>query len=140
MRLQRLMRGGFGLLVTLGALTAAEYLLERHYYGRVLSYHQTADVAYWEDQHTLLLYLPHPTLFCSPKPGIRLRATEDADPQTLHPERRRWHRLEWEVRVGPKGFRGPDFPIRKPPGELRIACLGDSRTLGEGLQEHETYP
>jgi lysophospholipase L1-like esterase len=140
MRSRRLLRTGCGLLATLGAFATAEHLLERYYYSRTLSYHQAADVAYWEDQHTLLLYLPHPTLFWSLKPGIRLRATEDADPQTLRPERRRWHRLEWEVQVGPKGFRGPDFPTEKAPGELRVACLGDSRTLGEGLAEHETFP
>jgi lysophospholipase L1-like esterase len=28
------------------------------------------------------------------------------------------------------GFRGPELPVEKPPGGIRVACLGDSSTFG----------
>jgi lysophospholipase L1-like esterase len=34
------------------------------------------------------------------------------------------------VHIGSLGFRGPDPVMPKPPGVLRIACLGDSTTFG----------
>jgi lysophospholipase L1-like esterase len=37
------------------------------------------------------------------------------------------------------GLRGPDFSPRKPPGVVRIVCLGDSTTYGFTLRE-ESYP
>jgi lysophospholipase L1-like esterase len=43
-------------------------------------------------------------------------------------------------RTNPKGFRGPDFTVAKPPGTLRFLFLGDSFTFGEGVQDGDTYP
>lgn len=43
------------------------------------------------------------------------------------------------VRVNSHGTRGPEFPVEKPPGTIRILSLGDSRTFGWGLSEEETY-
>ncbi|MFN3408743.1 MAG: SGNH/GDSL hydrolase family protein [Limisphaerales bacterium] len=43
------------------------------------------------------------------------------------------------VRVNSHGTRGPEFPVEKPPGTIRILSLGDSRTFGWGLSEAETY-
>jgi len=37
------------------------------------------------------------------------------------------------------GFRGEDFPFAKPPGTIRIVCLGASTTEGSGY-DNETYP
>jgi len=37
------------------------------------------------------------------------------------------------------GFRGPEFSRAKPDGTLRIAVLGDSFTLGEGVHDSDTY-
>ncbi|MCI4348078.1 MAG: GDSL-type esterase/lipase family protein [Thermoplasmata archaeon] len=106
-------------------------------YQRTYHYHDVEDV-YWEDQNTLLLYLPDPTVFWRLRPGIQLKATVAGKVDWLHSEPPR--RYSWEIGVSPKGFRGPDFPTRKSPSELRVVCFGDSRTLGEGLQEAQTYP
>ena len=38
------------------------------------------------------------------------------------------------------GFRGEDLPRKKSPGQLRIACLGDSFTFGWGVNDDETWP
>ncbi len=38
------------------------------------------------------------------------------------------------------GFRGPDFPRERTPGVVRIACLGDSVTLGFFVDNDQTYP
>lgn len=37
------------------------------------------------------------------------------------------------------GFRGPEFSVVKPPGVIRIVCLGASTTEGINA-DHETYP
>lgn len=37
------------------------------------------------------------------------------------------------------GFRGPEFTLEKPERALRIACLGDSFTFGEGVRFEDTY-
>lgn len=59
-----------------------------------------------------------------------------------------WHetpdgRTFWVVR-GPgrnaEGMRDREHAIEKPPGTYRIACLGDSVTLGFGVKSNEAYP
>jgi lysophospholipase L1-like esterase len=37
-------------------------------------------------------------------------------------------------------MRGEEFPKIKPPGEIRIMCLGGSTTAGEEVGESQTYP
>jgi len=37
-------------------------------------------------------------------------------------------------------FRGPDVDLDKPPGILRVVCLGDSHTFGAGVSEGDTWP
>ena len=37
-------------------------------------------------------------------------------------------------------FRGPQVERDKPPGVLRVACLGDSHTFGDGVPEGDTWP
>jgi hypothetical protein len=44
------------------------------------------------------------------------------------------------VRINSLGLRGPEVARPKPPGVLRIVCLGDETTLGLELAEEETYP
>lgn len=45
-----------------------------------------------------------------------------------------------EYSINEFGFRGPAPSVRKPTGVLRIACLGDSFTFGEGVRYEDTWP
>jgi lysophospholipase L1-like esterase len=38
------------------------------------------------------------------------------------------------------GFRGREFLVKKPPGALRVACLGSSTTYCSRVKDKETYP
>ena len=38
------------------------------------------------------------------------------------------------------GFRGPDFEPAKPPGSMRVFCMGGSSTFGFHNDDDETYP
>ncbi len=42
-------------------------------------------------------------------------------------------------RVNNLGLRGPDRPVQKPPGTYRILMLGDSFTMGKGVNDDETF-
>ncbi len=42
--------------------------------------------------------------------------------------------------INAMGFRGPEVSASKPEGIVRVACLGDSITFGEGVKEPECYP
>ncbi|HWX23564.1 MAG TPA: GDSL-type esterase/lipase family protein [Vicinamibacteria bacterium] len=130
-------RGVTAAFLGFGLLAVAEEGLRWASYARTYHYHEVEDV-YWEDQNTLLLYLPDPMVFWRLRPGIRLKATVAGAEDWLHPEPPR--RYTWEIAVSSRGFRSGDFPAQKSPSELRVVCFGDSRTLGEGLQEGETYP
>lgn len=44
------------------------------------------------------------------------------------------------IRTNSLGYRGPEFPEKKPPGTTRILILGDSMTFGIGVSDNETYP
>ncbi len=43
-------------------------------------------------------------------------------------------------RINELGFRGGSLAVEKPAGALRVVCLGDSMTFGEGVRESDTYP
>lgn len=45
-----------------------------------------------------------------------------------------------EVSTNEWGFRTPSFEIEKDPDKFRIACLGDSFTLGWGVPDNKTWP
>lgn len=45
-----------------------------------------------------------------------------------------------EMNVNAHGFRGPEVSREKPAGVFRIACLGDSHTFGNGVEDDETWP
>jgi len=48
--------------------------------------------------------------------------------------------LPYHVRINAHGFRGPDFPLEKPPGRLRVLAVGDSFTYGDFVDDDETLP
>ncbi len=45
-----------------------------------------------------------------------------------------------EYRINRLGLRGPEPLPGKPPHTLRVVCLGDSFTFGEGVREEDTWP
>lgn len=42
-------------------------------------------------------------------------------------------------RVNNLGMRGPDATVEKPPGTYRIVTLGDSFTMGKGVEDDQTF-
>lgn len=49
---------------------------------------------------------------------------------------------QWTVQMHTNGqrMRGPEVALRKPEQGLRVACLGDSHTWGDGVADDETWP
>ena len=45
-----------------------------------------------------------------------------------------------EYHINSHGFRGPEFSDEKPPGTIRICCIGNSCTFGWEIPEGNTYP
>ncbi len=41
--------------------------------------------------------------------------------------------------INSMGYRGPEFPVEKPPGKKRILLLGDSFTFGHGADDTHTF-
>jgi len=65
----------------------------------------------------------HPECFWEPRPGAEY--------------------FDLNVRFGyinESGFRGPDYPVERDEGVVRVACFGDSSTFGMLVPETETYP
>jgi len=51
------------------------------------------------------------------------------------------HSATGQCSINSHGFRGPEIELRKPPGTVRIACLGDSTTFGDtATTDGHTYP
>lgn len=47
--------------------------------------------------------------------------------------------FEYIQRVNNLGMRGHDITVQKPPGTYRILMLGDSFTMGKGVEDEETF-
>jgi GDSL-like Lipase/Acylhydrolase family len=54
--------------------------------------------------------------------------------ETPHPK------LIHHVSINSLGYRGPEINKKKPPGTVRILCLGDSGTYGHYVNDDETFP
>ncbi len=48
--------------------------------------------------------------------------------------------LPYRVRINALGFRGAEVPETKPPGTVRVLCVGDSYTFGPYVDDQETFP
>jgi lysophospholipase L1-like esterase len=46
----------------------------------------------------------------------------------------------WEVSLNSDGFRDREFTAAKPPGIIRIICIGDSWTFGTNVNQDQAYP
>jgi hypothetical protein len=59
----------------------------------------------------------------------------------LRPGAAGWNTREGEayVRINHEGFRGPEIPLAKPPGTIRIVVLGDSFTEAQQVPEDQTF-
>jgi hypothetical protein len=59
----------------------------------------------------------------------------------LQPDAHGWYRREGTayIRINHDGFRGPDYPKRKPPGVIRIAVIGDSYAEAIQVPEDKTF-
>jgi lysophospholipase L1-like esterase len=79
-------------------------------------------------QSALLQRSEDPEVCLELKPGVELTYTgwlARVKPSTM--------------RVNTHGARGPEIPVARKPGSLRIAALGDSFTFGQGVEEEETF-
>lgn len=47
--------------------------------------------------------------------------------------------IGYHIRINRYGHRGPEYPIKNPPGVFRILGLGDSFTFGWGVEEEQTF-
>lgn len=67
-------------------------------------------------------------------PSTRIRFVYDGNPRGYFGKNN-----EVDHTVNPAGFRGREFKTEKPERSLRMACLGDSFTFGEGVRDEDTY-
>lgn len=49
-------------------------------------------------------------------------------------------KLPFHISINSLGFRGPEINREKPPGTIRVLCLGDSLTFGDFVNDDETFP
>jgi lysophospholipase L1-like esterase len=79
---------------------------------------------------------PPPLHYVYPQP------LHDPDPRlgwTMKPHQRTYT-IDEPVATNALGFRSPEIPAEKAPSVLRILCLGDSQTFGNGVAQEKTYP
>lgn len=102
---------------------------------------------------SLVLVVGGAELFCraaglGPKPGyFKWRADADLGFSPM-PDQQTWFgsidpesgRGLMPIRINRFGLRGEDFEFNKQEGERRVAVLGDSLTMGQGVLDGETYP
>lgn len=124
-RAGRAARGVAGVVLALGvacaALACAEWTLRR-FFPRVPN-----GIATSPGSRAPLPYRPDPELGHVHAPHF--------DGFFAHPEYDRPH-----LRTNGDGFRGEEWPAELAPGERRILVLGDSTTVGFGLEEDATIP
>ena len=60
--------------------------------------------------------------------------------KTVHYDEGSERRWSVTMRTNEHRFRGPAVAREKPAGVLRVACVGDSHTFGDGVGDEETWP
>lgn len=89
---------------------------------RAVGYAPQADTFRW---------MAHPDLQAVPMPSQDTWLGRD-DPAT--------GQVRLPIRINRYSQRGPDYPLQKERGELRIVVVGDSLTMGQGMRDEECYP
>ena len=118
------------LLVLLGlalGLLVAEVVLRVFGYPRFYKAHSSPP------QFTFLP-LDSTNFVCLNTPSTQIRFVYDGNPRGYFGTG-----SQVDHTVNSAGFRGPEFTLTKPAHVLRIACLGDSITFGEGVRDDDTY-
>jgi len=120
--------------VTLAAMVGADRLLQCFWLSRV--YSEFGNFGIKMDRS------PHPGnnfIRYAPDPWFDFRYHRDI---TIHLKYLNMITGEWgtyDLTTNNLGLRGPDLEVRKPPRTLRVIALGGSSTLGQGVQQHQTY-
>lgn len=78
------------------------------------------------------LYMSHPESIYTHRPSTTT--------EVLYPSEADEGKSAIPVRINSQGFRGPDYDLPKPKETIRILCIGDSYTFGQGSIEADTYP
>jgi len=129
-------RAWTGPLLLAGAvclLVVAELALRRHAYSRVYGDGETGGELIFtqhEGRNDFLLFSPDPDLLWRYKPRIRMKLVMGAHEG----------RVRYEIRTTRDGFRKiPHTPDAGGCRAVRVVTLGDSRTMGAGVDGAETY-
>ena len=79
----------------------------------------------------VIRWMAHPDLQALPMPSQRVWSGQD-DPDS--------GRERICTTINRYSQRGLDYPLGKEPGELRVAIVGDSLTMGKGLDDADCFP
>jgi lysophospholipase L1-like esterase len=105
----------------------------------------------WLDR--LLILVPDNTLIWRNLPNVRRTYVDIFSP--VHTEQDRIALLRrftptlpsefranptWTISLNSYGYRTSEYTVSKPPGTIRIACIGDSWTFGMNVDQDKTYP
>jgi lysophospholipase L1-like esterase len=127
------------LFVSLAVLVlTAEWRLKDHYYSQTYRYYDAGEV-YWEDSHTLLLFSPDRYLFWRLKAGIKMKLEETPEQYGAYVVGTRRVPYAFEVKTDSRGYNSPEFDCDGSGDVFRIATLGDSRTMAEGVPFDDLY-
>jgi len=85
---------------------------------------------------TLAWTLPAPLHYTYPQP---LHLPDETLGWVMRPGQKSFT-IDKPVTINSLGFRSPELQPGKPRATLRILCLGDSQTFGNGVSQDETYP
>lgn len=133
----RTSRGALLLALFALVLLTAERRLTDGYYSKTYRYYDAGEV-YWEDSHTLLLFSPDRYLFWRLKPRIRMKLEEIPEQYSAYVVGPRPVPYAFEVKTDSRGFNSPEFDCADRSA-FRIATLGDSRTMAEGVPFDDLY-
>ncbi len=84
----------------------------------------------------LVLLLPSPLRYYYPQP---LHLPDQQLGWVMVPNQHSYT-IDKPVATNSQGFRSPAVTVQRNPSSLRVICLGDSQTFGNGVAQDATYP